>query len=85
MSRPPILCTVPARTPPASCRSCGARIYWVVTDAGRRMPVDCDAEGTTRPFVPVPGDGEPQDGRGVSHFATCPQAAAHRKPRGGAS
>jgi hypothetical protein len=51
---------IPVGTPAAQCRSCRAEVYWVLTAAGRRMPVNPD---------------------GVSHFATCPNAAKHRKPR----
>lgn len=73
---------VPAHIQQGECRSCHAPIYWVRTTSGKHMPVDCDVEGGRRPFVPVPGDGEPQAGLGVSHFATCSNAAQHRKPRG---
>lgn len=62
---------VPAGTPPAECKSCHAEVYWIVTAAGKRMPVDVEVEGGRSPFKGVPGDGE-QDGRGISHFATCP-------------
>jgi hypothetical protein len=65
----------------AKCKSCEKPIYWIRTKAGRHMPVDCDVEGGQKPFVPVPGDGEPQNGIGVSHFATCPNAAQYRRPR----
>ena len=33
---------IPAGTPSAVCRGCRATIYWIVTAAGRRMPVDAD-------------------------------------------
>lgn len=70
------------------CRSCGARIYWVVTEGGAAMPVDAD---------PVPGgnvvirrhgiryvghvlrrDESPPPGveRRMPHHATCPDGAA---------
>jgi hypothetical protein len=35
---------IPQGTPARECRSCGATIYWVVTSAGKRMPVDPDGE-----------------------------------------
>jgi len=44
----------------ATCSSCGAPILWVVTQAGKRMPLDPD---------------------GTTHFATCPNADEHRKPK----
>lgn len=53
----------------ARCRSCGAGVYWIVTAAGRRMPLSARTLH------------EPEAGRRVaqSHFADCPNAAAHRK------
>jgi hypothetical protein len=56
-----------------SCSSCGARIVWFRTAAGKRMPVD---ESSTKP-----ADAEHQLDlkRHVSHFATCPDAAKHRR------
>lgn len=69
---------VPAGTQASECRSCKATVYWIVTPSGKRMPVDCEVDGGYSPFKGVPGDGE-QDGSGVSHFATCPQAAQWRQ------
>lgn len=55
------------------CRSCHARIIWFKTDAGKNMPVDADT---------VEADDDELDlERHVSHFATCPQADQHRRPR----
>lgn len=51
------------------CRGCGAAIAWIVTDKGRRMPVNLE-------------EWRPTDGtsvRGESHFATCPDAKRFRK------
>lgn len=57
------------------CRSCDAEIVWFRTKSGKRMPVD---ESSTQPT-----DREDQldFSRHVSHFATCPAAAEHRRPR----
>lgn len=57
------------------CSSCGADIVWFRTKSGKRMPVD---ERTTQPT-----DREDQLDlkRHVSHFATCPNADQHRRPR----
>lgn len=77
------------------CRSCGARIRWVVSAAtGKRMPLDYapHREGTIVPahdparpgvivarVLPEP----PADGDAWrSHFATCPHADQHRRERG---
>lgn len=53
------------------CRSCRARIIWFQTPAGKSMPVDADT-------VEVDDDQLDLD-RHVSHFATCPNAAQHRR------
>lgn len=55
------------------CRSCGTLIVWMVTKSGKRMPVDA----TSAKF----GDKEFDHTRHVSHFATCPNANQHRKPK----
>ncbi len=83
-----------------ACRSCGAPIVWVVTEAtatkaGRRMPLDADPSNTTRAAVfedgnivivgrdaaNVPIVRYVKSGTFRSHFASCPQASTHRKPR----
>ncbi len=70
---------VPQGTATATCRSCDAPIHWIITAANKRMPVDA------APFeAALPGS----DTMHQSHFATCPNAAQHRKPAaptGGAS
>lgn len=58
-ARPRVTFPVPEGARTTSCRSCGAAVIWIVTEAGKRMPVDA----STR----------------ESHFATCPNAAEHRK------
>lgn len=55
------------------CASCNAQIIWFTTDAGKKMPVDA---GT----VEI-GDYKLDLKRHTSHFATCPKAAQHRRPR----
>lgn len=63
----------------ATCRSCGAAIIWAER-GGRRMPLDA---------VPVDQRGLFNFDNGYaltprtvyrSHFATCPNAAQHRRP-----
>lgn len=58
-----LLCTVDNDS---LCRGCGAPILWVLTPAGRKMPVD-----------PPDEDGTPT----VSHFSTCPDASRFRKAK----
>jgi hypothetical protein len=70
-----------------TCRSCKASILWVVMQSGRAMPLDAEpsASGTivvdgehARVAKPDPADPQP---RYTSHFATCPGAGQHRRPR----
>lgn len=77
VQRPPHLFDIPPMERAAKCSSCGAAVYWIVTARGKKMPVDPAVPGGQ---VPSPlKDGAP--GRGVSHFATCPHADQHRRPR----
>jgi len=66
----------------ATCRSCNAEILWCITPAGRRMPLNAKAV-TFFVFVGAKdAQGNPiaETRQGyVSHFADCPNAAAHRK------
>ncbi len=74
--------TVPAGTPSAECRGCKATVYWIVTENDRRMPVNCDVPGGLRPIRFTGGGATMKDnGRGLSHFADCPQATRFRKGR----
>lgn len=57
------------------CTSCGADVVWFNTKAGKRMPVD---ESSTRS---TDAAHQLDLSRHVSHFATCPQAGQHRRPR----
>ena len=59
------------------CKSCGAQIRWVTMTSGKKMPLDMPPQMV----VCVTGDcGFITDGY-TSHFATCPQADQHRKPK----
>lgn len=73
-----------------ACRSCGAPIRWARTANGKAMPLDPDPspngnlalDGET---VIVCGKTAAEQRRAngealyLSHFATCPQAASHRR------
>lgn len=72
------------------CRSCDAEIRWVVSRAGRAMPIDAHPNGRGNLVLerhgvrweahvqkPAPF-GEQVF---ISHFATCPDADAYRRPR----
>lgn len=55
------------------CTSCGAALKYLRTERGHWMPVNADTVGADdKIFKP---------GVHMSHFATCPFAAAHRKPK----
>ncbi|MEM8712033.1 MAG: hypothetical protein AAGG01_13875 [Planctomycetota bacterium] len=65
---------VPASADRATCRSCGARVAWVLTKRrkdGRRtrMPLDVSTVHRTPEGVE----------RAESHFAHCPDAREHRR------
>lgn len=79
-----------------TCRSCHAPILWTVTTTGADMPVDADpsSDGNIQLvshghllFAHVLGDPTRSHAREhgqvlhTSHFATCPNAARHRKNR----
>jgi hypothetical protein len=72
------------------CRSCGAAILWALTPAGRRVPLDAEPVEYEAPAgryaVLWPADGGTpvavhRPALYLTHFATCPNAASHRKPR----
>lgn len=61
----------------SSCRSCGATIIWMRTNKNARMmPVDFFETELGR-IQPTHFDPKTM----TSHFATCPNADQHRKPR----
>jgi hypothetical protein len=75
----------------ARCGSCRSAIEWARTEAGKSVPIDAlpvadgnlavrrvDGELHTRVVRPDEVLG-PDEKRGVSHFATCPNAGQHRK------
>ena len=80
--------------PSAHCRSCGAPVRWVITEANdRRMPIDPEPvedgnvwvieirQGTPIVGVALTGDAVPASVplRYVSHFVTCPDRDTWRK------
>lgn len=71
------LIDVPMGTPVSLCRGpdCSAEIYWVRTQRNKLLPVDCAADhGGVAPTNSA-------SGRGVAHFAVCPNADGFRKAR----
>jgi hypothetical protein len=73
------------------CSSCGATISWVFTTSGKRMPVEraepavanirlerlADAAGHLRTTAVMLKTGQ-RSATHIAHFATCPNADAHR-------
>lgn len=55
------------------CNSCRARIIFLATSTGKKMPVDADSVDPEELIF------EPK--KHESHFATCPNADSHRRPR----
>lgn len=74
------------------CRSCQAEIAWARTTTGGRMPLDADQVRDGNVVAQPDGlvralrsgeEPDPSWPRYRSHFATCPQAGSHRKPKPG--
>lgn len=55
------------------CGSCRAPVVWLKTAAGKSMPCDAATVGAE--------DRQYDHAKHTSHFATCPNAAKHRKPK----
>ena len=61
------------------CKKCNAKIDWIVTSAGRKMPIDAfPAKNKKR--VAVETASGPVDV--VPHFATCPFAGEFKRKEG---
>lgn len=74
-----------------TCRSCGASIFFAPTSAKRLMPLDAEPHPEGNVILDRHGVAEvhpvgmaPGAVRYRSHFASCSNAAAHRKTKGGA-
>jgi hypothetical protein len=74
-----------------ACRTCGASIVWAKTPTGKSMPVDFEPasggnvildEGPEGLLAVLCHESAVVDKpRHKAHFATCPQAAEHRRAR----
>lgn len=78
--------------PTVPCRSCQAPIIWVKTVTGRSMPVDPTPTAAGNVWlepsphqitanVIAPANMGNYPVLRTSHFATCPEADQHRRPR----
>lgn len=71
----------------STCRSCQKEIIWAKTTSGKAMPIERAVDGNLVVVKGVahviPKGDEPVAGmqRFVSHFATCVNAASHRKAK----
>ncbi len=59
------------------CKSCGAKIRFVEMQSGKKMPIDGDVKN----IVAKVGGGWKVITVYESHFANCPGADSHRKPK----
>jgi transcription elongation factor Elf1 len=65
----------------ANCKSCGAEIEWIKTPQGKSHPVDASPKKLWQyTDHPVNNPWQLVDVY-ESHFATCPDANKHRKPK----
>ena len=75
---------------PTICKSCGAEIIFIDTNKGSKMPCDPDSYSpdeleptdmvvTDEGRVCFAKNAEARSVCYISHFATCPDAEAHRK------
>jgi hypothetical protein len=81
--------------PDGICRSCDAPVLWAVTTAnGKSQPLDPEPRpdgnlavhhtatgGYLSRVLKTGEEPEPYERRMQTHFASCPKAGAHRRPR----
>ena len=71
----------------ARCKSCGKPVTFAETVNGKEMPIELNDQGNLvlvgHLIQHIPkGQAAPAGSqRYVSHFATCPNGPAHRKPK----
>ena len=67
----------------SNCRSCGAESIWAKTVHGKPMPLDPHTydDGTIEIVEGVARVTKKGPGLYKAHFASCPDAASHRRPR----
>jgi len=62
---------------PTQCKSCGAKIIFMKTNTEKYIPVDFSSVDNHKIIAVDIFDPK----KHISHFATCPNAAKHRKLR----
>lgn len=76
----------------ARCRSCQDEVIWTQSANGKAMPLNATPDPKGRYYLVPPSDpredplavngtAPPGAPRFTSHFATCPNAATHRRAR----
>jgi len=74
----------------AECGTCGAPMRWERTVRGKPIPLDPQPVPGAHLFITVPSgrvaddrsqEAHPGAERFTTHFATCPDAHKHRRPR----
>ena len=61
------------------CKKCRAEIHWIVTSAGKKMPIDSWPPPDKKRIKVKTTSGEMEV---VPHFATCPYANDFKGKRG---
>ena len=77
----PTLYKVPPGTKATTCKgpNCRKRVYWIRTERGKALLIDCDVEGGQHPSEAsdasqldiLSGATTVREGFGVSHFTSC--------------
>lgn len=81
---------MPAAGMSDTCATCHAPIRWVLTEAGRRMPIDFDPSpdgnvvarnvaGSIRAHILTGNELPAQETAYVPHHRTCPDAEQHKR------
>lgn len=67
---------------PKPCKSCGKPIVFLLTKAGKTIPINWDSlNDTEKNFLRTAGPVEFDPARHFTHFRDCPAAKDFRKPR----
>lgn len=67
---------------PQACKSCGRLIVFLITQTGKRIPINWDSlDRNEQNFITQAGEVDYEHKRHISHFADCPEAKHFRRPR----
>lgn len=65
----------------SACKSCGAPVLWAKSPTGANMPIERADNGNLALVGNEVRFVKPGEGAYASHFATCPAAREHRRPK----